>query len=130
MSANNTDEATLEAVRELEKVRIVAICDNDADAMAGILDDKFIYINESGRIFDKDSYLRAVRSHELTYSADLQLTDTDHRVDGDVVVLVGMMFGHARLGGEQQVYNVRNMRIWRARGVEWKLLAWQSSGRT
>ncbi|MEO6224687.1 MAG: nuclear transport factor 2 family protein, partial [Sphingomicrobium sp.] len=83
MSTNNADEAALEAVRELEKVRIVAIRDNNAEAMAEILDEKFIYINDSGKIYDRDSYTTAVRSHGLTYSSDLQLTETDHRVDGD-----------------------------------------------
>lgn len=127
MSVNHTEEAALQAVRDLEKLRIVAIRDNDADAMAKILDEKFIYINGSGKIYDRDSYTTAVRTHELTYSSDLQLTETDHRVDGDLIILVGMMLGHARLDGEQQVYHVRNMRLWRARGSTWKLLAWQSS---
>lgn len=127
MLSNNTDDAALEAVRELEKLRIMAIRSNDADAMARILDEKFIYINGTGQIYDRDSYTTAVRTHELTYSSDVQLTETDHRVDGELVILVGMMLGHARLDGEQQVYHLRNMRIWRARGSEWKLLAWQSS---
>ena len=127
MSSNVSHEAALQAVRELERLRIVAIRSNDANAIAGILDEKFIYINGSGKIYDRDSYTTAVRTHELTYSSDLQLTETDHRVDGDLVILVGMMLGHARLDGEQQVYHLRNMRVWRARGAGWKLLAWQSS---
>ena len=127
MPTNDADEAALQTVRELEKLRIAAIRDNDADTMARIIDEKFIYINDSGKIYDRDSYLIAVRTHELTYSSDLQLTETDHRVDGDLIIIVGMMLGHARLDGEQQVYHVRNMRVWRARGAEWKLLAWQSS---
>lgn len=127
MSSNVSDEATLQAVRELERLRIVAIRSNDANAMARILDEKFIYINGSGKIYDRDSYTTAVRTHKLTYSSDLQLTETDHRVDDDLVILVGMMLGHARLDGEEQVYHLRNMRVWRARGPEWKLLAWQSS---
>jgi len=127
MPTNDADEAALQTVRELEKLRIAAIRDNDADTMAKLIDDKFIYINDSGKIYDRDSYLIAVRTHELTYSSDLQLTETDHRVDGDLIIIVGMMLGHARLDGEQQVYHVRNMRVWRARGAEWKLLAWQSS---
>jgi ketosteroid isomerase-like protein len=127
MSIKKTDEAALQAVRELEKVRIAAIRENDAEAMARILDEKFIYINDTGKIYNRDSYITAVRTHELTYSSDVELTETDDRVDGDLVILVGMMLGHARLDGEQQVYHVRNMRLWRARGAEWKLLAWQSS---
>lgn len=127
MTLNNSEQTALETVRELEKVRIVAIRNNDAEAMAGILDEKFIYINGSGKIYDRDAYTTAVRTHKLTYSSDLQLTETDHRVDGDLIILVGMMLGHARLDGEQQVYHVRNMRVWRAREAEWRLLAWQSS---
>ena len=95
--------------------------------MADILDDKFIYINNEGAIFDKASYLTAVRTHCLTYSPDLDLTETDHRVDGDLVIIVGLMLGHARHEREQHVYHHRNMRVWRARGRDWKLLAWQSS---
>ena len=57
MSVSNTEGAALQAVRELEKVRIVAIRDNDADAMAGILDEKFIYINGSGKIYSLFSFV-------------------------------------------------------------------------
>jgi hypothetical protein len=127
MSENDGERIALDAVRRLEQVRRAAIRDNDADAMDRILDEKFIYINSDGTLYDKQSYTLAVRSHELTYSNDLDLTETDHRVDGDVIILVGMMLGHARLAGDQQVYHLRNMRVWRARGPDWKLLAWQSS---
>jgi hypothetical protein len=69
-------------------------------------------INGSGKIYDRDAYITAVRSHELTYSSDLQLTETDHRVDGSLVILVGMMLGHARLDGEQQVYHLSPKNSW------------------
>jgi hypothetical protein len=123
----NPDQTALESVRHLEHVRLQAIRTNDADAMALILDDKFIYISNRGKIFDKQSYLTAVRSHDLTYSPDLDLTETDCRVDGDLVILVGLMRGHARIGLEQDVFLHRNMRVWRERGHKWRLLAWQSS---
>jgi hypothetical protein len=124
---SNLEIVALEAVRRLEQVRIAAIRANDAETMAQILDEKFIYINGAGKLFDKRSYITAVRTHCLTYSRDLELTETDYRVDGEVVILVGLMKGHARLEQDQQVYHHRNMRIWRARGDDWKLLAWQSS---
>ena len=127
MSQDHDEAVALDAVRRLEQVRRAAIRDNDADAMERILDEKFIYINSDGTLYDKHTHTLAVRSHELTYSGDFDLTETDHRVDGDVIILVGMMLGHARLAGDQQVYHLRNMRVWRARGTGWKLLAWQSS---
>ncbi len=111
----------------MEQVRIDAIRGNDADAMDRILDAKFIYINNEGKLYDKSSYITEVRTHCLTYAPDLDLTETDYRVDGDLVILAGVMTGHARLEREQHVYHHRNMRVWRARGRDWKLLAWQSS---
>jgi ketosteroid isomerase-like protein len=118
---------SLKAVRDVERVRIEAIRKNDAATMHDILHPKFVYINGNGQLFDRDSYITAVRSHRLTYFSDFDLTETDFRADGDVVILIGMMRGHARLDGEQQVYQLRNMRVWKARGADWKLLAWQSS---
>jgi ketosteroid isomerase-like protein len=117
----------LAAVRRLERDRIEAIRENDAATMASILDDAFIHINSSGKIYDKAGYIHAVETHQLTYSGDVDLTETDHRVDGDLVIVAGLMLGHARLDGDAQVYHLRSMRVWRLRGTAWKLLAWQSS---
>jgi hypothetical protein len=111
--SHDADER-LQAVRAAEETRITAIRTNDSAAIAGILDDLFIYINARGMIYDKGSYVAAVHSRALTYSSDLELTETDFRVDGDVVIIVGLMLGHARIER-------------RERQGEWKLLAWQSS---
>jgi hypothetical protein len=126
-AASGDAAAVLETLRALERRRIEAIRGNDADTMATVLDDKFLYINSSGMVYDKKSYLLAVRTHQLTYSADVDLTETDHRLDGDVVIIAGEMLGHARLDGEAQVYHLRSMRVWRKREATWRLLAWQSS---
>ena len=128
VSAASPDaDRRLRAVRAAEERRVAAIRTNNSVAIARMLDDQFIYINARGMIYDKDSYLAAVRSRALTYSPDLELTETDFRVDGDVVIIVGLMLGHARIEREQHVYHHRNMRVWRERQGEWKLLAWQSS---
>ena len=124
---NPIELRSLETVRGVERVRIEAIRQNNADVMQSILDPKFIHINGNGQMYCRDSYLAAVRSRQLAYFSDLELTETDYRVADDVVILVGMMRGHARLDGEQQVYQLRSMRVWKARGAHWKLLAWQSS---
>jgi hypothetical protein len=125
MELTARDMQALEAVRRLEQVRIEAIRSNDADAMEHILDDKFIYIHNRGTIYNKDEYITAIRTHFLTYSTDLDLTEIDYRIDDDMVVMVGLMRGHAQFGEEQDVYNDKNMRVWRARGNRWRILAWQ-----
>ena len=68
----------LRAVRAAEEA-LAAIRTNNSAAIARILDDQFIYINARGMIYDKESYLGAVRSRALTYSPDMELTETDVR---------------------------------------------------
>ena len=130
MALSHPEMIALEAVRQREQIRIEAIRTNDADAMERILDENFLYINSDGKLYDKETYVKSVRSHELTYASDLELTETDYRVDGDLVILVGLMRGHARMDREQHVYAHKNMRVWRERGREWRLLAWQSTAIT
>jgi ketosteroid isomerase-like protein len=122
-----TTQKYLEVLRALERRRIDAIRRNDVETMSSLLNKNFIYINNIGIIYDKKTYLRAVGSHQLTYSGDIELTETDHRIDGDLVIIAGEMLGHARLEGEAQVYHLRSMRVWRRHGDAWRLLAWQSS---
>ena len=127
MNLSSSEHLALESVRAVERLRIQAIRANDADAMHGIIDEKFLYIDDSGNVYDRSRLFEAVRTHELTFDSDVDLTETDYRIDGDLVILAGLMLGHARLDGEQQVYRLRSMRVWRSRGVDWRLLAWQSS---
>jgi hypothetical protein len=65
--------------------------------MLRLLDPLFIYITDCCQVYDRDNYIQAVGSHQLSYSGDLELIDTGQGVGGDVVILVGMMHGHARL---------------------------------
>lgn len=120
-----TDE--LRAVRDVEQRRIEATRRNDADVLAPLLHEQLIYINSAGEVFDKERYLRAIRTHKLTYDRDFDVRETEVRVLQDVVVLAGVMLGHSRLDGEQQVFHFPCIGVWRKDSDQWRLLAWQSS---
>jgi ketosteroid isomerase-like protein len=120
-----TDE--LSAVRELEQLRIEATRRNDADVLAPLLHEQLIYVNSAGEVFDKERYLRAIRTHELTYDRDFDVRETEVRVLQDVVVLAGVMLGHSRLDGEQQVFHFPCIGVWRKDSDQWRMVAWQSS---
>jgi hypothetical protein len=117
----------LKTVRELERVRIEATRQNDPDVLAPLLHEQLIYINSAGEVFDKERYLRAIRTHELTYDRDFDVRETEVRVLEDVIVLAGVMLGHSRLDGEQQVFHFPCIGICRKDNGEWRMLAWQSS---
>jgi SHS2 domain-containing protein len=117
----------LKAVRELERLRIEATRQNDADVLAPLLDEQLIYVNSAGAVFDKEHYLQSIRTHELTYDRDFDVRETEVRVLDDVIVLAGVMLGHSRLDGEQQVFHFPCIGVWRKDSGEWRMLAWQSS---
>jgi hypothetical protein len=121
------DKSALESVRTLERLRIVATGSNDVEALAPLLDDDLIYINSVGDVYNKSGYLDAIRTHRLTYGPDFDVRETACRVAEGFIIVVGIMLGHARLDGEQQVFHFRCLSVWRQKCSTWRLFAWQSS---
>ncbi|MEO8454666.1 MAG: nuclear transport factor 2 family protein, partial [Sphingomicrobium sp.] len=74
----------LKTVRELEQLRIEATRQNDADLLAPLFHAQHIYVNSAGEDFDKECYLRSIRTHELTYDRDFDVRETEVRVLEDV----------------------------------------------
>jgi hypothetical protein len=118
---------TLEIVRTLERRRIEATGANDFAALAPLLDDSLIYVNSVGDVFDKQHYLHALESRRLAYDKDFDVRETEFRALDGLVILVGVMLGHSRLDGEQQVFHFRCISVWREQAGEWRMVAWQSS---
>jgi ketosteroid isomerase-like protein len=127
MLLSPSDVSALDRVRALERRRIEATRANDAEALAPLLDDELVYINSVGALYDKQGYLRAISSHGLTYDRDFDVQEQECRTFDDLVILVGIMLGHSRLDGEQQVFRFRCLGVWRRDGAEWRMVAWQSS---
>lgn len=125
--AANAESDVRDEVRALERRRIEATRANDVDALAPLLHEDLIYINSVGQIYDKGTYLRAIRTHTLTYDVDFDVHETETRVFDDLIVLAGVMLGHSRLEGEQQVFRFRCISVWRKDADAWRMVAWQSS---
>ena len=125
LASLDTDD--LETVRELEQLRIEATRENDADVLAPLFHEQLIYINSAGAVFDKEQYLQSIRTHSLTYDRDFDVRELEVRVLDDVIVLAGVMLGHSRLDGEQQVFHFPCIGVWCRESDRWQMLAWQSS---
>ena len=121
------DTDDLKAVRELEQLRIEATRRNDADVLAPLFHEQLIYVNSAGEVFDKERYLKSIRTHKLTYDRDFDVRETEVRVLDNVIILAGVMLGHSRLDGEQQVFHFPCIGVWRKDSDQWRMLAWQSS---
>lgn len=127
MLATAAETTELDAVRALERRRIEMTRANDADALAPLLDDQLIYVNSAGEIDDKSGYLRKIRTNCLSYDEDFDVRETEVRVLDKLIIFAGVMLGHSRLEGEQQVLRFRCLAIWRKDNAGWRMVAWQSS---
>ena len=127
MLATDVETSELDAVRALELRRIEVTRANDADGLEPLLDENLIYVNSAGGIYDKPGYLRKIRTSCLTYDEDFDVRETEVRVLDNLIIFAGVMLGHSRLEGEQQVLRFRCLAVWRKDRAGWRMLAWQSS---
>ena len=127
MLATDVETTELDAVRALERRRIEMTRANDADGLEPLLDENLIYVNSAGGIHDKPGYLRKIRTSCLTYDEDFDVRETEVRVLDNVIIFAGVMLGHSRLEGEQQVLRFRCLAVWRKDRAAWRMLPWQSS---
>ena len=127
MFATAENQASLEAVRALERSRIEATRTNDVGRLESLLHDQLIYVNSAGEIYDKQRYLHGIGTQALTYDRDFDVRETHARALDDLVILAGIMLGHSRLDGEQQVFHFPCIGVWRKDSGGWRMIAWQSS---
>jgi ketosteroid isomerase-like protein len=127
MFASAENQASLDAVRALERSRIEATRTNDVGRLESLLHDQLIYVNSAGEIYDKQRYLHGIGTQALTYDRDFDVRETHARALDDLVILAGIMLGHSRLDGEQQVFHFPCIGVWRKDSGGWRMIAWQSS---
>jgi len=84
-------------------------------------------VNSAGDIYDKQRYLHGIGTHALTYDRDFDVRETHARALDDLVIIAGIMLGHSRLDGEQQVFHFPCIGVWRKDSGAWRMIAWQSS---
>ena len=117
----------VETVRALERQRIESTRTNDVTGLSRLLHDLLLYVNSAGQMYSKSRYLHDISTHALIYDRDFDVRETDVRVFDDLVIFAGIMLGHSRLDGEQQVFHFPCIGVWRKDSGAWRMVAWQSS---
>lgn len=111
----------LQTLRSLETRRLEAMRANDAQALEALLAPDMVYVHESGRLYHRDVYLKAVATRALLYQEDVELTEEEVGVAPEAMFMVGIMRGHGLLDGEQQVFHLRYSAVWLLQAGGWKL---------
>lgn len=117
----------LRAIRELEAQRLAAMRANDPEMLDALLAANMIYIHESGQLYHRDKYIRAIASRDLLYRDDINLEEEEIQPLDNAVIVIGIMRGHGFLDGEQQVFHVRYLALWICIEESWRLAVIQKT---
>lgn len=114
-------------LEDAEQTRLTAMRANDAKTLKALTTGGMRYLHEAGVTYTRDAYVNAVATRGLVYAPDVSLEEEYNYLEGDVFMSTGVMRGHARLIGEQQVFHLRYSATWIRHTNGWRLLLVQKT---
>jgi ketosteroid isomerase-like protein len=115
-----------QAIIELDRRRMDAMCRQDVDTLSSILADDLIYTHSSARVDTKQSLIGNMQAGTTVYTS-IDTSDVRAQDLGDAVVLTGV----ARIGvtsnGRPNSFGVRFVDVYANRGGQWQMVTWQST---
>ena len=106
----------------LEKRRIEAMTNQDAEDLDEILADDLIYTHSSGRTETKAEFITNATSGAIRYRA-LSQEDVTVRRFGDTAIVTG----HVESSNGEKKFPVRFIDVYVKQGGAWRMIAWQST---
>jgi len=125
-----TDSA--QQVLAVEQARTSALDRSDLAALDVIMADDVTYVHASGRTDTKQSFLTAIRSHQLHYIS-WRPEDLHVRVLGDSAVITGeyaVRVTDARVQPQPFDVDILILGVYARRHGRWQQIAWQSTRQT
>ena len=98
----------------------------DTHLLAPLLADDLIWTHSSGLVENKEAFIAAIASGNVSYEA-LDISQDEIRGDGTLVVHDGVLRGRASRGGQSKALHARYLAVWRSVGNTFELMAWQST---
>lgn len=120
------DDAIAE-VLEIDRRRLRAMVQMDADALAPLLADDLICIHSSSAKDSKQSFLSALLSGALLYRK-LEAFEIEARDMGGWVLLTGKLAVVLFTGRRREEYGERFTATYLRREGRWQLFCWQATG--
>jgi FKBP-type peptidyl-prolyl cis-trans isomerase/uncharacterized protein YdeI (BOF family) len=114
-----------QSLKAAEQQWMEAFKNRDNDTLIRILDDRFIFTDEDGRVFNKTEYIDAVVRHIKVESYTMD--DMTVRVFGDTGVVAGHWIGKLTIDGKDASENVRYTDTFVRRLGRWRVVASQDT---
>ena len=117
---------TSERVIALDKERMQAMVDQDADKLKNMICKGLVYTHSSARLDTKESLISNMESGATVYKACTP-SDIDAQDLGDSVVLTGRADITVEAHGKSNSFSVRFTDVWQNQDSTWRMVAWQST---
>lgn len=115
-----------EDVDAVEDARYAAMAAGDADGLAKMLADEFVYHQPTGAVQDKPGYIRQVTGGAVKL-VKAERYDVKINVYGDTAAVMGSTLVEAEMGGKAVRMDLRYLNVWVQRDGRWQLAARQSA---
>lgn len=115
-----------EDVDAVEDARYAAMAAGDADGLAKMLADEFVYHQPTGAVQDKPGYIRQVTGGAVKL-LKAERYDVKINVYGDMATAMGSTRVDAEMGGKPIQMDLRYLNVWVMREGRWQLAARQSA---
>lgn len=115
-----------QAIVELDRKRMEAMCKQDLAALDELLADDLIYTHSSARVDTKQSLIANMQSGATVYTS-LEASDVTAQVFGDAVVLTGVAKVGVTSNGRPISFGIRFVNVYANRGGRWQMVTWQST---
>lgn len=117
-----SEDAQISAVKAADKVRVEAVLAGDKNKLNAILSDDLRYTHSSGAVDTKQSFIEAVTSGKMKYTA-IDYDELNFTLPAPTIAL---MNGRVHLKVGTMEASMAFLAVWRNENGQWRFLAWQS----
>ena len=112
----------LAAVKAADKARVEAVISGEKDKLNAILSDELHYAHSSGVVDTKASFIEAITSGKLKYTA-IDYDEQNFTLPSPTIALMNGRV-HVKVGTMDA--SMSFLAVWRLENGQWRFLAWQS----
>ena len=124
-SAALADDA-VDQVKKMDQQWAEATLRRDSAALNRILADDLKYVHGNASIQNKKEFIDSLKSGDLAYHT-IDFEEVDVRVVGDSAIAMSKLRLFITMGGQDQKFEVRFLRVYVKRKGAWQLLAHQAT---
>lgn len=115
-----------EQLLKMERDRAAAVVKGDVAMMEGLTSEDYILINANGRLSDKATTMRDIKTGVIKLTAN-EVSDMKVRVYGDTAVVTGKSSAKGTIGGRELKGPVMFTRVYVKKSGKWQSVSFQQT---